>query len=315
MISLQLWRALNQPPAMHPLFWLTVRRSLNSNHLSHVSGRMSWVDRLSIAYLLIFAGAMLLVNILSANTQSGLVTLLMFLLALPIMVPIAILLRSTLLSGSVYGLIWAMDISQLVARERQNRTHDLLCLLPPGGLAADWAICTGCLYRNQVFNQIVELRGIMFRIIFTFSAVLFLGSMMGQLNLSEALIFAVDLAALLVALHIDFIHSIIISGLVGMIAPLYTYNRTEARLWAAGGFLMIQFSIYAVTALAWLVVLPRVFEMLGFRGWLLTLVIPIFVVLVFAAIREGVITGLWRWLLAQTNTDPHDLERVFTFRP
>jgi hypothetical protein len=314
MISLKLWHALNHPPAMHPLFWLTVRRSLIVSHLNPTAGDWSWVDRLSIAYLLVFAGAMLLVNVLGANSQSGLVTLMMFLLALPIIVPIAILLRSTLLSGSIYGLIWAMDISQFVARERQNGTHDLLCLLPPGGLAADWAICTGCLYRNQAFNQIIELRRVMLRIIFMFSAVIFLGSM-GKFSLSEAILFAIDIAALLVALRVDFTHSIILSGLVGMIAPLYSYNRTEAGLWAAGGFITIQLSVYAVTALAWLVIVPRAFEILGFRGWLVTAAIPIFILLIFTVVREGIITGLWRWLLAQTNTDSDDLGRVFTFIP
>ncbi len=315
MISLRLWHALNHPPAMHPLFWLTVKRSMTSDALNQMSGRLNWIDRLSIAYLLIFAAAILLTNVLSSNAQSGLVTLLVFLLALPIIIPVVILLRSTLLSGSVYGLIWAMDISQLVARERRNGTHDLLCLLPPGGLAADWAVYTGCLYRNQLFNQLLELRGVMLRIIFAVSAVLFLGSMMGNFNLPDTLIFVIDITTLLTALHIDFIHSAILSGLIGIIAPLYSDNRTEARLWAGGGFLAIQLIVYAATALTVLVIVPRLFESLALRGWLAAVVSPIFVLLVFVTIREGIITGLWRWLLAQTNTDPHDLSRVFTFMP
>src|SRR5262249_20834925 len=140
------------------------------------------VDWLSIAYLFVFASAVVLANASGANPQSGLTALMAFLLALPIMIPIAILLRSTLFSGSIYGVVWTMDISQLLARERQNGTYDLLCLLPPGGLAAAWAICTGCLYRNQVFNQIGELRSVMSRIIFIFAAAALVSSMIGHLD-------------------------------------------------------------------------------------------------------------------------------------
>lgn len=314
MTSLRLWRALNHPPAMHPLFWLTVRRFATLNALNPASGRLSWVDRLSIAYILIFSGALLLINILGANTQSGLITLLMLLLALPIVVPITILLRNTVLSGSIYGLFWALDISRFIWQERHNRTHDLLCLLPPGGLAADWAICTGCLYRNQTFNQILELRGIMFRIVLAFSAVIFLGSV-SEFSAAEAALFAIDAAVVLIALQVDFAHSIILSGLIGMIAPVYSYSRTDAQLWTAGSFLAAQLSVYAVTALAGLVLIPSAFEYLAIQTWLARAIIPIVVLLVFVAVREGIIAGLWRWLLAQTNTQTSDLRRVFTFMP
>lgn len=315
MISIQLWRALNHPPAMHPLFWLTSRRAVASSALNHIPGRLGWIDRLSIAYLLVFAAVMLLANALGTNAQPGLVTLLMFLLTLPVIVPIAILLRSTLLSGCIYGLIWTMNISQYVVHERQNHTYDLLCLLPPGGLAADWAICTGCLYQGQAFNRILELRGVMSRIIFMLSAIVLLGSMIGRLSVPEALILGIDVVTLLVALHIDFGHSVILSGLIGMIAPLYSHSQTDARIWAAGGFLTLQLSAYAITLFTGLAAAPRILERMGIEGWPAAAIIPICTVLVLTVIREGYIAWLWRWLVTRTNTDPHDLGRVFTFRP
>jgi len=311
MNSLRLWHALNHPPTMHPLFWLTVERSVHSNRLP---SRFSWVDRLSIAYLLVFGASILLVNALGTHTQSAFITILMLLLALPIIVPLVILLRSTVFSGSYHGLLWAIDISQFVTRERQNGTYDLLCLLPTGGLAAHWAICTGCLYRNQQFNRLLEMRGAILRVVLIFSAFIFLG-LRGESTEEEGILFVLGVAALLAAMYVDFIHSIVLGGLVGMIAPLYTYNRTDARLWAAGIFLAIQVWVYGVTVFAGLMIAPRLFEGIGFRGWFVTALIPFVMVLVFTAVREIMIIGLWRWLLAQTNTDPHDLGRVFSFIP
>ncbi len=299
MISYRLWDALNHPPTHHPLFW----RMIRSDTLVYFpASHMALLDKLSVIYLIAFVGALLLTNVLSWAAQSALLALLLVLLALPIILPVVLLLRLTLFSGSFYGIAWTARISQQISRQQQTGAYDLLALLPSGELAAAWAISVGCLYRRHRFTNAQEMRSVWLRIILFAVAVMMMSALLRNApDIAPALLLGVLACVAIVALQIDFIQSTILAVLVGMIVP--TCTRTEARLWAAGGFLVLQVITYMVAILTAVVMLPG--------AYLLALTASL---VVFCAVREALIAGLWYGLLRLSNTHPDDLECVFTGR-
>src|ERR1044071_8648653 len=54
-----------------------------------------------------------------------------------------------MLSGTISGMILTLRISNRIAIEQRSRTYDLLCLTPGGTIRTLWAICMGCLHREQ----------------------------------------------------------------------------------------------------------------------------------------------------------------------
>src|SRR5262245_7081989 len=57
-------------------------------------------------------------------------------------------------TSAVYGIIWVVNISSLIARERQHDTFDVLSMLPAGALGTCWAICVACLQQNRNFANV-----------------------------------------------------------------------------------------------------------------------------------------------------------------
>ena len=95
MLSWKLWRALNHPPALHPLFWRTIRRHAplaNPNSLTTL-------DRLVLIYLTGFIGLFFLSVFMDSSGALSVLSIAVGCLAVPIVGLILILLRNTLFSG------------------------------------------------------------------------------------------------------------------------------------------------------------------------------------------------------------------------
>ncbi len=306
MITWKLWYALNHPPATHPIFWRTLRR-FNTTPLEFTSysGHLSRVDKLSLAYLVVFALLVFVTNSIPQGAQIPLLTLLLFLLTIPIIVPILIVLSRTAFSGSFHGLLWTLSISQLIARERENHTYELLRLFPAGVLAPLWAMCTGCVYSKQHFNQILDLHNNTLRLIAGVGFVLVVALLIWvEEDTVTTIVQVIFYALLLLALlHLDFIQSLLTSLLLSMIIPLYSPTLLDARLWAAGSFLLIQITTYTISLLAVTFLLPGLFAGLALGGWLALCMQFTFALAIFYSIRELVLVLLWRWL-RQLVSDP-----------
>ncbi len=301
MLSWKLWRALNHPPALHPLFWRTLQRHQPSGPPTNLTS----LDRMALAYL---AGVAILFILTIIVDHSGTLTVLSIALgclAIPTIVPVLILLRNTLLSGFYYGLLWADQMSRYLIRERQNNTYDLLSLLPPGALAPSWAICTGCLYQNRRFNRLIETHILTLRFIALGHIIINLFVVQSHLWPQQVLL----LILVLSALHTDFMHSLVISILISLLATRYGTDVIDARLWTVGGYLCIQVGTYTLALLAALAVfpLPLPYE------WEDTISRTVLGVLVMVGLREAIISVIWRWLLHEANTAPSDIESIFRF--
>jgi hypothetical protein len=304
-----LWHAINHPPATHPLFWRTVHRT--PSQLAHSQKAVtSLMDRLSMVYLVLFTGALLFTNMLDLSLQSAALVFLLFLLSLPVLLPIALLLRITLFSGSFYGTLWAMQISQALTRERASSTFDLLALLPHGALAGAWAISTGCLYRHHTFTHVLDLRTVTLRVMMLGGILFMLSAMLDSSHHQwpTLVLLGTQTVAALAFLHIDYIHSTILATLIGMSAQ--TVSRVDSRLWVVGGFLFLQVATYTLTMLGAYIFASQLFA-LGVADWLAHVITLIVSIGLFFSVRESTIHILWRQIRHQSNTHDTDLACIF----
>ena len=88
------------------------------------------------------------------------------------------------LSGTFSGAILTLRISSRITSEQQSRTFDLLCMTPGGTIRTLWAICTGCLHREQAFEILNSLEAWIVRfglfVPFIISSQLFLQRVLGM---------------------------------------------------------------------------------------------------------------------------------------
>ncbi len=294
MISWQLWKALQRPPINHPLFKRTAGIERISKRL------MLFAEGLAPATL--GTGALLCV----AMWFLPYVTLLAQLFIVWGIAPLAFIM----VNGTLFGGIWAATIGKNIAAEYTRKRYELLCLSPAGTLLTNWAICTACLHRNQLFHFIHSQRNtIIYQVIIPASALLILGFTLSAPPPRGAALIAniVGYTCVIVAFFGDYIYSMVLCSLAGMLSPAVARNSLNAPMWAMSIFLVFQSSSYVVVLVIDLVVLPVIFGLLQLQGLYADLVLALLRLLVFFAVREMVIAYLWRLLLSRLNIDQPEL--------
>lgn len=292
-VTLRIWNALQRPPLRHPLFRRMISLSRRENEASPVPIRAR-VGLLVFSFGFIFASLRLFPEIL---------ILLIF------VVPLGVGAIYMLLHGTVAGAVFATRISAAIARERERGTLELLSMSPQGGFAATWAICTGCQYYDQTFKGQGARRVWFARFIFisvmTLSSLLAIASprTYGGRPIEALILMLVGIIVVSLAFHIDDVHSFVLASLVGLIVPVLTRNRFDARLWALLTFLLLQVIAYTLTWVIGLLVIPQAYEDMGMSGFTLDLAIALEVLLVFFATREVLAQGLWLALRAVMDDD------------
>jgi len=254
-----LWHYLCHPAA-HPLF----ERTLKFNRTTS-----------SIAWAALLAGALLCCGISSLVDSSITVLLLIMIVAF----------------STAYVVTWAMSISDLIIREHERRTYDLLCMSPAGALGVNWAICTGILHRNDVLGWLGVLRKLMaaLLLIVLFSILLTTASRQSLPDLSQLFRLSLDIVMLAAASYVDHVQSVVLGSLVGMLVPVYNRTRLDAAVLAGRIFLALQI----FTLLAALVILPG-----SYQGESSPLLLTL---LVCYLTREIFIVVLWRALVYPLN--------------
>jgi hypothetical protein len=283
MTTWRLWQALKYPPAAHPIFQRMV---------SPYYDDISWV---LVAQNVLLQGQIWFWSLVFVLDTRALI-LMMF-------------------SGTFYGLIWSAIVSGTIAIEREYRMYDLLCMSPSGTLGITWAICTACLHRNQTFIQVNSQEAWSIRIILFIPLVISANVIFGRAFSNPGSITIVWLAAFLLVFYLDHVQSIIFGSLFGVLAPHYAPNRFDSRLWACGGFMLVQSSTYLALLLMSAVILPTLYRAFDISGWYADLSIPILSVAVFYLLREGVIIKLWRTLTEQLNAAQTELDSMFQHAP
>lgn len=292
MMTWKLWRALHAPPLKHPVFELITT--------AHTRSYINFIAPVGLAIL----GTLFAIGILKMPKA------ILPLLFNPVF---GLIVGIILFTGTVYGFIWAANISQIIARIRNEGKYDLWCLSPSSKLRISWAICTGYLYRKQLFTRINNQRLRIAQGLLTIPGALLLPLFIGiaasrhayVLMLLSTVVHIITLAA---AFYIDYIQSAVMGSLIGMNVPNYTRSELDARLLAAGGFLMFQVSTYLIVWVVGFEALSNVYTNLNIVGFA-ELSLPVIRLFVFYLSREIVIVVLWyllKWQL-QSRINETDL--------
>ena len=210
-------------------------------------------------------------------------------------------------SGTICGLILTLRISSRIANEQQSRTYDLLCLTPGGTIRTLWAICTGCLHREQAFAILNSLESWVVRfglfVPFIISSQLFLQRVLGMKG-GVTLTWGMGFIALF---YIDHIQATVFGCLSGMLAAQQSASM-DKRLWAVTIFAAFQVCSYLFTIVVSAFILPDLCHRLSVFGISSEISQMILTVVVFYLTREGVITIGWRRLMESTNTQPAEID-------
>lgn len=279
----QLWRALNHPPATHPIF----RREVVLPGLAK-RRYASWAG-------------LTITLVIGLSEYSPVILMLL----LPLML---------FVTGILYGIECALRVSHVIAREQENGTYALLSLSPPGQLGTSWVIGLTSLYRNREFDQLHSIfkNGMAVTLImltlFSILALLFSYPALNrrQDGMETIMPFYLTLLVIFGASYIDYVQSVILGCLVGLLVPTFYENVLNSAMYALGGFLLAQIGTLLLAALVGIVVLPGVYDLLGLYGEVAGWSQLILSIVTLVAVREAVIRLLWLLLTRRTGTAPSE---------
>jgi len=291
MMTWRLWRGLRNLPDGDPIF----RRGAQ-NHQSR--GRwMLYLDNLSSLVVIAVIIAYMRASLLSLSTGLS---------------PVILIGGFIILGGTVHGVEWTLAISDTVAQARSSHMLDLLSTTPRGAIGAVWSLALSQIHRASSFYSRYSKRRRIYLSLGTLLLVfiIVLGVMVlptsstntqSFFDLNALFVGVLSSFALLAATYMDYIQSIVISLLTGMIAPSFSRQRFDAQVIGLGGFFVAQFGTYLVTFLVCFLILPTIGRMFDIDSLTLELVLLLPRLLVFFLIREALIVLLWRWLTVRYN--------------
>lgn len=293
MTTWKIWRALHNPPALHPVFQRTVL-------LPPATGNQRTPGWAGMVVNLVLA--------LGQHSPTILLLLMPFIL---------------LFTGITYGIDCAIRVGSAIAKEHENDTFNLLSLSPSGALGASWAMCTSSLYHNRDFDRFHSImRG---TIIISIIVVLIIASLVIIAHSEQfsraseptlpTVIHIIDLMTVMTALYFEYMQSTILGSLIGMFVPTYTQNRIDTRIYTLGVFLLLQITTYFLAYLIGFVILPDLYDRLHIIGEHIESSLSLLRLAVFFMIREVMITLLWRALVERLNAIPSELELTMQFAP
>lgn len=272
----QLWQAFSHPPSAHPVF----QRVVNGSEY-HIEW-MLVVQNICIQGQIWFWSLIFILD-------TRLLVLMIF-------------------SGTFYGAVWAIAISNSIAVERQHGMYDLLCLSPAGTIGVDWAIGTACLHRRAGFQHVNSQEAWSVRMILFVPLLVSAQLVLGRALAANGAVTVMSALALLAFFYVDHIQSIILGVTFGLLGPHLVEDRFDTRLRALSGFLIAQFSSYLLLTMTAFVLLPAVYQRIGLRGAWADFSLPFFSLLIFVAVRERLLLRLIRTLCIRLNAAPTEVD-------
>lgn len=297
----KLWRALRHPLRSHPLF----------RYASENAEQRALPPRAT--YSLSLAACIALVIWISA-TWSVQAMVFFATLLLPVLI--------FALMGTVQGAVWALAVCRTILAARAAGLYDLICLSPSGSLGSTLTLCTGCLHRRQALLRVNNQRSLLIVGAIVGIMLLAFGASLRQpvpvqptlsrvvtvqfFYMGLALVYA---GLFITALYLDYIQSVIVGSVIGMIAPTYPLHRADVQFLGVGAFLALQVLTYALTWLLGFAILPAAYQHAQFNGWSADLSLALLRLGIFYAVRACLITGMWRLLARRLNCDLAEIQQ------
>lgn len=211
----------------------------------------------------------------------------------------------TLLNGVFQGAIATVHISSFLAKMREQRLYDLLCLLPPGTAATQWSLCAVYMQRSAIFDHLGS--EVVWIMRFLFSMLVVMSVAQPAMQILEGPILAlVQVMLLCVAFYLDDLQSLVVCILIGQISPTYARSPADARLYALSGYFFVQLLVYLLTWLLAFTLLPAAYAQLNFTGLLPGILHSLVALGLFYGIREAAVQALWRLWIYRLDISPKD---------
>jgi len=309
--SWKLWSALQNPPALNPIF----RRTANVDYLFNLHlPRLKWLRPVVIVLALSL-------GLLLALTNPQFV--LLFILVIPmsiffvlLVVPLLLLIGSNLL-----GAFWASIVSTSILREHERGTYDLLCLLPDGILGANWAISSGCMHRGAYFDLLylgVRTLALFGIIILATTLVITIGIAAGppyaegDADSFRAIKTVMDMVNIILGYYIHHVQSVVLSPLIGILTAIHVRSQVEARLFAPIVFLALQVVSYALIFLVAFKLLPTIYQSFFVWNSLAYLTLPFAQLVIFCAVREGILFFMLKLVKQALNVQTSEFNHLIS---
>jgi hypothetical protein len=302
MLSWKLWRALHFPPTVHPVFQ-------RANAAQQIT--FGWpVDHRFFAGRTFRVTLLILLGLISLSWPE----LLVLLLVSPVVVVFLAVISPIWLPLLIfsYGVYLTVSISDAIFKENARATHDLLYLAPAGPIGIDWTISSGVLHRGETFELlhlavrfVLLLLGIMLLVMLLVLPIIIFGAgyRISATDLALGLSTVTEAASLVGLFYTGYSQSIVLSVIVGMLAPHYVKSGGMVGVGAAGAFTALQIGSYTVGILLTFAALPQLLAALSFQGWPAEVIVALLRFVIIYGIREWMIYGLWRRLMYCLNVD------------
>lgn len=200
---------------------------------------------------------------------------------------------------SLVGIIPAVGISGLINNIRERGYYDLIAVTPPGASELQWGLASHFIRNNPLFNALC--RFLLIGQIFFFCAGFFSGLIYGIDSIvallegrpiyESYLLFAAICLLTAFFLRADYMYSIVIGALVGVLMPTYSIHRINASLIAGALFVAIQLVTVILLSGVWSMIEGvDIDEAFGF---------PFFIGC-YIILREVTVRGLWRVNMDET---------------
>jgi hypothetical protein len=243
MLSWKLWQALENPPYHYPLLcrihtgsgWLSTLRDIPRPFL----------------YATLLVAAYILWRIMP-YTFGHVVLLVM---AIPAVATLVLLISPLLFPLIMMGIgaLWAANIGDCVVELQARGIYDLLCLLPGGQWAANWATACSSIHQSSVYRVgWIMVRGaamVGLVLVLTLLSLVVVQLFSAGKALGSVVWLMLDVIALFTGQLLHYIQTMALTPLVGLLIPTYVHNRFEARLSAVGLYLGLQLSPFLICGL------------------------------------------------------------------
>lgn len=288
MLSYRLWRALNHPPRHHPLFQYTLTHAKREEPRL-TSAFFMWMflcSSITFCWTALFDWLPLL-----------LVTLLLSL-------------------NTVYSLVWSVRISS----ELQVRRDDLLSALPTGQIGSVYAISTGCLHRRASFRWVpfivqgITIAGFITTLAAVGMSLIALRNPFSpeMVEANQVILYLSIAGTFLVPLFLlDHLYSTLLAVMVGIIAPIDTLSKAEARIRAGFATVTLQVLTYTIFVATVLLLIAPLLRLLNITGSQAVIWGGGLSTLVYIILREWSVRRLWQYLQHRVNAHTQELEIVF----
>lgn len=210
-----------------------------------------------------------------------------------------------LFGGTLSGWAAATRIAKTIFREQEKARYDLLLLTPPGVLGVHWAIVTRNLRDDRLLRWLRWLPSGFF----IFVGFLLFGLLIGIITtsflwllndsvLGFSALFQVSAGLLVLGiLYADYLQSVVMGVLIGILLPTYAKTQAENSAYALASacFFSVQALYYLIFGFVglWLTVQVIVPALVQGRQFIAVIVLAISLAVMFAS-REIVVRWLWR---------------------